>query len=118
MGQDIQATEFTAADRAAFDQRLAQETALARTMQAQGAFANSGRTVGFELEAWLLDRHFYPVPCNQAFLARMADPLVVAELSRFNIELNGAPQALHGHALSAMEQELSATWLAGTCRCT
>ena len=110
MGQEIHTTRFTEQDLRRFSQRLADETRLAQDTYAQGGFAAEGRVAGFELEAWLLDRHFYPVPCNQAFLARMADPQVVAELSRFNIELNGEPQPLHGLALSQLEEGLSQTW--------
>lgn len=110
MGQEISTTRFGEQDLRCFSQRLAEETRLARDTYARGGFANEGRMAGFELEAWLLDRHFYPIPCNQAFLARMADPQVVAELSRFNIELNGEPQLLSGLALSRLERGLSQTW--------
>lgn len=113
MGQEISDTRFTADDLVRFEQRLEEETQRARQAFADGAFALSGRVAGFELEAWLVDRNLYPVPCNQSFLARMADPLVVPELSRFNIELNGTPQALQGRALSKLEEELTATW--GRC---
>ncbi|MBI5924759.1 MAG: glutamate--cysteine ligase [Aquabacterium sp.] len=110
MGQEISATRFNADDMARFAQCLETETSLAADTFKLGGFAQQGRVAGFELEAWLLDRNFYPVPCNQSFLARMADPQVVAELSRFNIELNGEPQALTGHALSKLEWELADTW--------
>lgn len=110
MGQEISATRFNADDMARFAQRLAAENRLAEDLFKRGGFAQQGRVAGFELEAWLLDRNFYPVPCNQSFLARMADPQVVAELSRFNIELNGEPQAFTGTALSKLEWELADTW--------
>lgn len=110
MGQEISDTHFSDGDFESFSQRLADETRLAQQTFATGGFAQAGRTAGFELEAWLLDRNFYPEPCNQRFLARIADPLVVPELSRFNIELNGTPQALQGAALHRLEDELAATW--------
>ncbi|HEX5355993.1 MAG TPA: glutamate-cysteine ligase family protein [Aquabacterium sp.] len=110
MGQEITATRFNAEDLARFAQGLAAETRLAADTFRRGGFAQQGRVAGFELEAWLLDRNFYPVPCNQSFLARMADPQVVAELSRFNIELNGEPQPLTGTALSRLEWTLADTW--------
>lgn len=110
MGQEISATCFTADDTRCFHQRLEHETQLAQQRFAQGGFAAAGRVAGFELEAWLIDRNHFPAPCNQRFLERLADPLVVPELSRFNIELNGTPLAIEGTALSQMEAELSATW--------
>lgn len=110
MGQEIAETRFSEDDFARFGRRLAYETQRARRAYADGEFAEAGCVAGFELEAWLIDRNFYPVACNQAFLARLADPLVVPELSRFNIELNGTPQRLCGNALSQLEDELAATW--------
>lgn len=110
MGQDISATRFTSDDFGQFRQRLAEETRLARDAFASGGFASAGRVAGFELEAWLIDRHHFPAPCNQRFLERLADPLVVPELSRFNIELNSTPQRIEGKALSRMEAGLSGTW--------
>jgi len=110
MGQEITGTQFSEDDFVRFGRRLAFETQRARQAFAAGEFAQDGHVAGFELEAWLIDRNFYPVGCNQAFLARMADPLVVPELSRFNIEINGTPQALHGKALTTLEAELAATW--------
>jgi hypothetical protein len=110
MGQEIATSRFSADDFARFGACLADETRLARETFAHGGFAAGGRVAGFELEAWLLDRNFFPSPCNQSVLARLDDPLVVAELSRFNIELGGTPQPLHGRALSLLEEELAATW--------
>ena len=110
MGQEISHTRFTPEDTERFAGRLRRETRLARETFAQGGFASDATVAGFEMEAWLLDRNFFPVPCNQSFLARMADPMVVAELSRFNIELNGPPQVLKGQALSTLERQLERTW--------
>jgi len=110
LGQEIAAPSFTADDHARFRQLLEAETALARAVYADGAFSDAGPVAGFELEAWLVDRNLYPAPHNQDFLARLADPLVVPELSRFNIELNGTPQGLAGDGLLRLEQELEATW--------
>ena len=110
MGQEISHSHFSNADRSRFDEQLQIETQLARDMFARGAFSSSGPVAGFELEAWLLDHNCYPTPCNESFLARLDDPLVVPELSRFNVELNGTPQFLTGKALTLLEQELTSTW--------
>lgn len=116
MGQEIADTRFSQDDFARFGRRLAEETQRARQAYADGEFADQQCVAGFELEAWLIDRNFYPAPCNQTFLARLADPLVVPELSRFNIEFNATPQTLCGRALSRLEDELAATW--GRCLAT
>jgi gamma-glutamyl:cysteine ligase YbdK (ATP-grasp superfamily) len=110
MGQEITHTHFTEADLARFQASLNRETSLAQQIFQEGGFAETEATAGFELEAWLVDRNLYPVPCNQSFLQRLADPLVVAELSRFNFEVNGAPHVLQGQALRRLQQQLQNTW--------
>lgn len=110
MGQAIPASTFSPEQVGRFEAALRAETALARRCFAEHAFAPRARRAGFELEAWLLDHNLFPKPCNQPFLARMADPLVVPELSRFNIELNGTPQPLAGPALARLAAELEDTW--------
>lgn len=114
MGQEIATSQFDEADRAVFAARLAEETAHLRGVAETGGLSCAGPVAGFELEAWLIDRNMFPAPHNQAFLARLDDPLVVAELSRFNIELNGAPRSPAGSGLLDMEHELAATWT--SCR--
>src|SRR5678816_4552932 len=94
MGEEIKSASFAAADFARFEQRLRQETATAREMFDNNAFSESGYSLGFEIEAWLLDHAFFPNPVNEAFLEAINDPLVVPELSRFNVELNCTPAVI------------------------
>jgi len=110
MGQEIQRIQFDPEDFARFGRRLADETALLGEWLRSGRFSAAGYVGGFELEGWLIDRQFFPAPINEAYLGRLASPLVVPELSKFNVELNGTPQPLAGQALSRMQQELSQTW--------
>ena len=110
MGQEIGSVEFGSADFDRFGLRLEAETDRLRDMWRNRALSSSGPVIGFELEAWLVDRNFFPAPDNQSFLARLADPLVVAELSRFNIELNGTPRPLGGEGLGLIEREMAQTW--------
>lgn len=110
MGQEIATSQFDEADREVFAARLTAETAHLRALARAGGLSGAGPVAGFELEAWLIDRNMFPAPHNQDFLARLNDPLVVAELSRFNIELNGTPRSPGGTGLLDMEQELAGTW--------
>ncbi|EFK95541.1 conserved hypothetical protein [sediment metagenome] len=110
MGQEITRTRFAPADFQRFYTRLSDETqALARDARA-GRFADTRFVAGFELEAWLLDHAGYPSPVNATLLERLGDPLVVPELSRFNIELNGPPEPIRRGALIALESALLRTW--------
>lgn len=110
MGQEIGRIEFAQQDFEQFAAHLSEETALLTDWYRAGRFDQAAFVGGFELEAWLLDHNFFPLPRNEAYLARLANPLVVPELSRFNVELNGTPQPLAQRALRLLEQELTATW--------
>jgi gamma-glutamyl:cysteine ligase YbdK (ATP-grasp superfamily) len=114
MGQEIETASFTADDFDSFSDRLKLETEHLRHMFEEDMFASEHEVAGFELEAWLVDEETNPAPVNEEFLNRLADPLVVHELSRFNIELNSTPQVLKADALSLMSSELEARWQ----RCT
>lgn len=110
MGQEIARTVFSAADFARFGRRLREETDRLRAYAEAGVFRDARFVAGFELEGWLLDHAGTPYPINESYLATLADPMVVPELARFNIEINGTPQVLRPGALAAMEAELAATW--------
>jgi gamma-glutamyl:cysteine ligase YbdK (ATP-grasp superfamily) len=110
MGQEIASSYFTERDFQQFDQRLRQETALLEQWFQARRFADEPSIAGFELEAWLVDRNGQPAPLNQPYLARLNQPLVVPELSLFNVEFNTPEQRLEGDALSRMRQELTTLW--------
>lgn len=110
MGREIAEHEFDAAAFERFGESVARETALLQDWVRAGVMAEARYVAGFELEAWLVDRALAPAPINEAYLAALASDLVVPELSRFNVELNGTPQVLGPGALARLERELAATW--------
>ncbi|MFW5452394.1 glutamate--cysteine ligase [Thioalkalivibrio sulfidiphilus] len=110
MGQEIQNTRFSDQDFALFHQRLAEETRLARGLEAAGRFDDGHPVAGFEIEAWLVDGHDEPAPVNQAFLERFKHPLASPELARFNVELNTSARSLTGSVLSDLHREMGETW--------
>jgi len=112
MGQEIETTNFTPGDFLDFSRRLDAETEMLGRQLGSGRFLSGERAGGFELETWLIDRELRPAPINEAFLERLDNPLVVPELARFNVELNGAPQALAGRGLRLLHEELERTWKA------
>jgi len=110
MGREISDSRFSAEDFAAFRERLCTETdLLGRWFQEEG-FSRTHGVGGFELEAWLVDERQRPAPINDAYLRRLDNPLVVPELARFNVELNGAPESLGGDALSRLHRSLEQIW--------
>lgn len=110
MGQEINRTRFSEADFQQFSARLAEETAALRSFAKAGGFRDTRYVAGFELEAWLLDHAGRPNPVNEAYLRTLNDPLVVPELSRFNVELNAPPVEMGAGVLAAMEESLLTTW--------
>ncbi|HRD65841.1 MAG TPA: glutamate--cysteine ligase [Candidatus Competibacter sp.] len=110
MGQDISRSQFTRQDFWRFQTRLRRETAQLADWFREERFAPASGVGGFEIEAWLVGRQGQPAPLNQIFLERLADPLVVPELSVFNIELNTPPLPLHGDALRRMHANLENLW--------
>jgi gamma-glutamyl:cysteine ligase YbdK (ATP-grasp superfamily) len=110
MGQEITRTKFSPADFAEFGTRLAAETAGLRAFAEAGGFVDGRFVAGFELEAWLLDHAGLPSPVNDAYLRTLDDPLVVPELSRFNVELNAPPVEMGAGVLAALEESLRTTW--------
>ena len=110
MGREIEDSHFGPDDFAEFDRRLREETGLLRRWLEGGALSAAPPMGGFELEAWLVDGRGLPASLNEAYLARLDDPLVVPELARFNVELNGAPQSLEGDALTRLYRGLRDLW--------
>jgi len=110
MGEEIERIRFTAADFETFQGRLRAETDLLLGLDARRGLCEDGFAIGFEVETWLLDHGGYPSPINVAFLEALADPLVVSELSRFNVEFNCDPLPMTGNALSRAEASLTDIW--------
>jgi hypothetical protein len=110
MGQEIRTARFRPRDFQAFESRLRSETQLLASWFDQERFAGAGSVAGFELEAWLVGSDCRPAAINEAFLRRIDSDWVSPELSRFNVELNAAPQPLRGAALDTLYNELSGTW--------
>ena len=110
MGDEIAIAGFAPEDFAGFSRNLARETALLGAYFAQERFSNEGFRLGFEIEAWIVDHNFFPAPVNQRLLETLSNPLVVPELSRFNVELNCEPLWLGPSALDRAQAALAELW--------
>ena len=110
MGDEISHSQFNAAEFDVFKQRLEQETDTLRQWFADGVLVKEKQCTGFELESWLVDSQWHPVPLNKEFLERLNSPLASPELAAFNVEVNSEPRLLQGHVFTAMHNELNDTW--------
>ena len=111
MGENIDRAVFTAEDFQAFEARLRAETQTLLELDAHQGLSSEGYVVGFEIEAWLVDHGCSPSPINSSFLEILADPLVVPELSRFNVEFNCDPLQLSDDVLSRALASLTELWV-------
>ena len=110
MGQEISQSSFDSNDFEEFHARIVAETALLQNWIDDGYLTTERPMAGCELEAWLVDEHGDPAPVNQAFLNSLNNPLVVPELSAFNIELNTHPCALKAGFLDRLYEGISMLW--------
>jgi hypothetical protein len=100
MGQGITFVCLSDTDIQQFLDRLADETASLHRFAEAGGFSDARYIAGFELEAWLPDHAGFPNPVNAACLRKLNDPMVVPELSRFNVELNAPPVEMGASAIA------------------
>jgi gamma-glutamyl:cysteine ligase YbdK (ATP-grasp superfamily) len=110
MGQEINSLHFKHHDFQRYAAALEREMVLLHNGFAENRFSTRHAIGGLELEAWLIGADGAPLAINEAYLQRLALNTVVPELSKFNIEINVAPQTLAGDGLGKLEQELRATW--------
>ena len=110
MGQDVERTRFDRHDFSRFEAHLRDETDALHELVERRGLSSHAPVAGLELEAWLIDRHGRPAPCNDAFIERLGSPDVVTEIGRFNIELNVPPQPVAGDGLGRLAADLERTW--------
>ncbi len=110
MGQEINRSSFTEHDHQAFYRHLRDETQQLEGLLQAERFSSDSGVCGLELEGWLLGHDWAPAPENEAFLNGLNHPLVVAELSRFNFEINTTPQPRSGAMFSLIHGELTQVW--------
>lgn len=110
MGDEIERRHFDAVDFSRFRRLLKQETDHLQSLMESDRFSTRGDIIGFELEAWLVGHDGKPIAANKKFLNALKNPLVVPELSQFNVELNGSPSSLTGNVFTRLHDELLSTW--------
>lgn len=110
MGQEISHSSFSEEDFKRFHDRVIAETALLEQWMADGFLDQGEPMAGSEIEAWLVTDRGLPAPVNQAFLQHMDDPMVVPELSTFNVELNTCPLPFSAGMFDRMHDDLAALW--------
>ena len=106
MGIEIDRTRFSSADYQAFQARLEENLgALAELANVPG-FGCGPRSLGAELEVYIVDAQGMPLYANQEILADAGDPQLTLELNRYNLEYNLSPYAFDAQPFASTESEI------------
>jgi hypothetical protein len=107
---------FTAADYAAFAERISQQVSHLARLCDQPGFGDGPTTIGAELELPLVGDDWRPKPCNIPVLESLGDPRATVEIARFNLELNLSPVPAEGRPFTAIGRESPRRTARACCR--
>ena len=96
MGKQLDTHTFTRQDRARYREKVRSCLDVFALMLNDFAFDSDKPLTGLEVEISLVDDDANPAMCNADVLARVDDPMLQAELGRFNLEMNVPPRLLAG----------------------
>lgn len=106
MGIEIEQERFTETDRRRFKQRLLDDLAALEGLIGRPGFGAGERTIGAELELFLIDGEGRPFPVNEQVQSAAGSPLITPELGAFSIELNTPPVRCAGRPFSALREHM------------
>lgn len=106
MGIEINKTTFAAQDYAKFGRALEENLAVLDELLAAPGFGVGPRTLGAELEIYIVDAQGRPLHANQEIQAAVGDDQLTLELNRYNLEYNLTPHAISEAPFAATEREI------------
>jgi gamma-glutamyl:cysteine ligase YbdK (ATP-grasp superfamily) len=106
MGEDVEAQEFSRADRTRYREKVHRCLDTFARMLSEHQFDTDDPMTGLEVELNLVDEHGDPALKNAEALAAIADPAFQTELGQFNIEINVPPAKLRESGLATFEANL------------
>ena len=106
MGIEIQQDKFTDKDFVTFRQRLREGLEALDIVLARPGFGRGERTIGAELELFLIDENGRPLPISRAVVDAAATPFVGPEMGEFDIELSTPPVELRGSPFAALRSSM------------
>ena len=106
MGEEVDAQEFTRADRTRHREKVRRCLDVFARMLSEAAFDTDDPMTGLEVEINLVDDRGDPALKNAEALAAIADPDFQTELGQFNIEINVPPAKLRERGLERFEDDL------------
>jgi gamma-glutamyl:cysteine ligase YbdK (ATP-grasp superfamily) len=106
MGEDVDAQEFSRADRTRYREKVHRCLDVFERMLSEHKFHTDDPMTGLEVELNLVDEQGDPALKNAEALAAIADPAFQTELGQFNIEINVPPTLLRQAGLTTFESNL------------
>src|SRR3954469_22186031 len=106
MGEDVEAQEFTRADRTRYREKVHRCLDVFERMLTEEQFHTDDPMTGLEVELNLVDEAGDPALKNAEVLTAIADPSFQTELGQFNIEINVPPARLREGGLKTFEANL------------
>jgi gamma-glutamyl:cysteine ligase YbdK (ATP-grasp superfamily) len=106
MGTEVDAQEFSRADRSRHREKVRRCLDVFERMLREAAFDTDDPMTGLEVELNLVDEAGDPALKNAQALEAIADPDFQTELGQFNIEMNVQPAKLREGGLTTFESSL------------
>jgi gamma-glutamyl:cysteine ligase YbdK (ATP-grasp superfamily) len=106
MGEEVEAQEFSRADRTRHREKVRRNLDVFARMLREARFDTDDPMTGLEVELNLVDEQGDPALKNAEALEAISDPDFQTELGQFNIEINVPPAKLRERGLSAFEDNL------------
>jgi gamma-glutamyl:cysteine ligase YbdK (ATP-grasp superfamily) len=106
MGEEVDAQEFSRADRTRHREKVRRNLDVFARMLREARFDTDDPMTGLEVELNLVDGAGDPALKNAEVLEAIADPDFQTELGQFNIEINVPPAKLHEGGLTTFEDTL------------
>ena len=106
MGEDVDAQEFSRADRTRYREKVHRCLDVFERMLSENLFHTDDPMTGLEVELNLVDDAGDPALKNAEVLEAIADPAFQTELGQFNIEINVPPAWLREGGLGTFEASL------------
>lgn len=106
MGIEINKTSFVEQDYKRFEGALEKNLAALGDLLAAPGFGSGPRSLGAELEVYIVDGEGKPLHLNQEILAAANDAQLTLELNRYNLEYNLSPHALDDQPFANTEREI------------
>ena len=108
MGIEIDKTSFADGDYLRFKGSLYKNLTALQQLLADPGFGRGPRSLGAELEMYIVDADGNPLYANQEILAAADDAQLTLELNRYTLEYNLSPYAITASPFAATEQEILA----------